>query len=706
MADQQGPAPTDGEPGQASNPRRECLTADELLTYTRRSVPAAFEASIRSHLHTCAACCVVVAAAVRSVGGGDGDVATAPAGEAHAAAALTLTPGEVLLERYRIVRFLARGGMGEVYETYDSVLHETVALKTLVCTALDSPAALQRFMGEVRTARQVTHPNICRILEFGIHRPAGQGSAAAVPFLTMEFLAGETLAKRIAREGRLDPAVVARLLPQMVAGVSAIHAAGIVHRDIKPGNIVLLPGPPERVVVTDFGLARMLDPDPVHGSETGPFLVGTVDYMSPEQIEGKPPTRRFDVYALGVVIFEMLTGYKPFRAGSPVASAVERLRRPAPSPSQFLPGLDRAWDELCGRCLATDPAHRFVRVEDIVAPAVGRRLLGSRRSKLVAGLLGAGALVAGVAALALRPGDSVELASSARRYPPESELAARLEQRPRDAPPARAVRRIIGTTGCSADMVSVAGRFCIDRYEASTVDDVQERGLSPDYPPWAPLADSVHDFWSERLRAGQAGSSAGLPARESFELEDRWRPRAVSRRLVAPQAFVNRPIAAAACASAGKRLCTETEWKTACRGERNTRFPYGSQYQQGICNIYREAHPAIILYGVISGPLDDPRLGRVGFQGRQLLRKTSDPEFERCRSPWGDDGIHDMVGNLDEWVDSPEVLYLGGHHARDTTEGCEYRNARHKKEGGSYFNYSIGFRCCDSIRQSSPSPER
>ncbi len=203
--------------------------------------------------------------------------------------------------------------MGEVYEVRDLVLNETIALKTLVSRTLGKPVAMNRFLAEARAARRVTHPNVCRILELGFHRlTSTEGRPAVhVPFLTMEFLDGEGLNARIARQGKLGAGEVATLLPQITAGLSAIHAAGIVHRDIKPQNMVVLPGPPARLVVTDFGVARTLYPDPWRHTTTGAFVVGTLDYMAPEQLEGAAPATSFDIYALGVVTFEMLTGRRP-----------------------------------------------------------------------------------------------------------------------------------------------------------------------------------------------------------------------------------------------------------------------------------------------------------------------------------------------------------------------------------------------------------
>jgi alpha-tubulin suppressor-like RCC1 family protein len=378
----------------ASRAKRPCLSEDEAFEYVQRPASGSFDSRVQEHLDTCENCRVLVVEAARALAGGESQYAQTSG--PRDVQPLTLSVGEVIVERYEIIRFAARGGMGEVYEARDSVLHEVVALKTLVCTALDDPRAMNRLLAEVRLARHVTHPNVCRILEFGSHHPKRASNPdEVIPFLTMEFLHGETLDRKIAREGKLDPAYVATLLPQIIAGVSAIHAAGIVHRDIKPQNMFLLPGSPERLVLTDFGLARGLEANRSGQSMTGPVVVGTLDYMAPEQLEGKPPTPAFDIYALGVVIFEMLTGRKPFAGATALATAVERFRKAAPRPSELVPGLDSRWDAIVARCLAQDPARRFQRAEEIVVPdGAADQGIGRRRwvSWPIAALLGAGAL--------------------------------------------------------------------------------------------------------------------------------------------------------------------------------------------------------------------------------------------------------------------------------------------------------------------------
>jgi formylglycine-generating enzyme len=683
--------------GDPARPSTACLTDDQALAYVRGGPGGSRPSTeVQEHLDGCAACRVLMAEAARG--------ATLPVLDPDEEEPrrpdqpLTLVVGQVVAGRYRIQRFIARGGMGEVYEAEDSVLRETVALKTLACTSLDSAEAMARFLAEVRLARQVTHANVCRILELGSHRLGGPAPAKdgghhndrvspdeggppgeSIPFLTMEYLRGETLRQRIRRLGRLPPEEVERLLPQIVAGLSAIHAAGIVHRDIKPHNIMLLEGPPLRVVLTDFGLARALS---TTGSTiTGRFIVGTNAYMAPEQLEGKPPTAAFDVYAVGIVLFEMLTGRHPFSDAAGFVGLLQRVRQP-PRPSEMVPALDPTWDDVVARCLAVNPGDRFDRIEQMLQPARVGSAGRARRQGLLLGLAGAALAVAGiVGGVSLlgsqdRPGRGWLGSAEVTRLPP------------------RPLQRAIGANGCSADMVRVADRFCVDRFEASAVDDVQERQLSPFYPPSAPLAVPLRQLWEGRL-ASTPGNGTMLPHLPGWQRENTWRPRAISRAGVVPQGYVNMPVAREACQNAGKRLCTAEEWRIACRGEHATNFPYGPRYREGTCNVARPAHPALILYGTTSSELNDPRLNTLGFEGKPLLLATGGAGS--CRSVWGADAVYDMVGNLDEWVDDPAGTYLGGFYSRDTRDGCWAAIDRHDSD---YLNYSLGFRCCDRLRES------
>jgi eukaryotic-like serine/threonine-protein kinase len=376
-----------------------CPSEEALLLQLAASPSQTDRQQLLAHLDVCPACRLLVATATRAMASDTGARIT----PAQAPSFRTFNVGERVLERYEIRRFIARGGMGEVYEAFDLLLGESVALKTLASTVLDDDRAAARFKGEARLARRVTHANVCRILEFGVHDRIVAGEVPeSIPFLTMEFLRGETLADRIGRRGRFSPEEAMPLVRQIIAGLRAIHLAGIVHRDLKSENIFLVADARggERAVLMDFGLARALD-----GSvrTTLPHLAtaraGTIDCMAPEQIEGAPVGPAADIYALGVLLYELFTGRRPFVKVPPA----ERLVRPPPLPSAVVPALARTWDPIIARCLARQPEDRFPTVDYLLAslPAAFRGPAGDAStftSKLVAIAVGA-ALVMGTAAV-------------------------------------------------------------------------------------------------------------------------------------------------------------------------------------------------------------------------------------------------------------------------------------------------------------------
>jgi len=241
------------------------------------------------------------------------------------------------------------------------------------------------------------------------------------------------------------------------------------------------------------------------------------------------------------------------------------------------------------------------------------------------------------------------------------------------------------TGRCPVDMVDVGGRFCIDRHEASLVDTRLGREVSPYFP--ARRGDVRFAF--EAFEGTTPRAPLPLPRPPEWELSEGFSVKARSLARVTPNGYVSGLVAREACLNAGKRLCSPEEWTTACRGERPRPFPYGDQYEPGACNVYREAHPADVLWGDASKNHLDPRLNLVTTALGPLLRLTG--ETSRCRSEWGADAVFDMVGNLDEWVDDPGGAFLGGFYARATTNGCEARVSEHPPE---YFDYSTGVRCC------------
>ncbi len=249
-------------------------------------------------------------------------------------------------------------------------------------------------------------------------------------------------------------------------------------------------------------------------------------------------------------------------------------------------------------------------------------------------------------------------------------------------------------TACGPEMVLVAGTFCIDRYEISLVDSRDGRELSPHYPPTQEHTSSLFERWSRKAGASGRGMDGTLsvPLPPSFQLLEKFAPRGRSVQGVLPAGYLTRGLAEAACKNAGKRLCERQEWVRACRGEADTQFPYGSEYRDGVCNVHRKHHPAGLLHGNSSKNHLDPRLGLTMDEDGTLLRTTG--ETSTCVSRWGNDGIYDMVGNVDEWIAEPTGSFLGGFFSRGTKEGCASSIDSHDP---GYMDYSLGSRCCNDL---------
>jgi len=216
-------------------------------------------------------------------------------------------PGAVLSERYRIVSLLGRGGMGEVYRADDLKLGQPVALKFLPSRMRERPELLDRLLKEARIARQVSHPNVCRVYDVG--------DADGRTFITMEYVDGEDLRSLMDRIGQLSPRKALDISHQLSAGLQAAHDLGILHRDLKPANVML--DARGRVRITDFGLAMAMSEGGVRDVHSG-----TPAYMAPEQLDGRDPTVQSDIFALGLVMYELFTGARAFPRGS-----IDELRR-------------------------------------------------------------------------------------------------------------------------------------------------------------------------------------------------------------------------------------------------------------------------------------------------------------------------------------------------------------------------------------------
>lgn len=281
-----------------------------------------------------------------------------------------LVPGELIGERFRIGRLIGQGGMGQVFEAHDLELDAPVALKVIRPEIARRPSSIERFKREVHLARQVTDANVCRVFDFfQVRSQSGAWGKDPPPilFLTMELLEGETLAEHLRRSGPLSQRRALPLIRGMANGLDAAHRVGVVHRDFKSSNVLLVDEADTRVVVTDFGLARAGQP-----AKGAPRPVGgTPAYMAPELAAGKVATAAADIYSLGVVIYEMLTGTLPFP--NDPSEAVQWLAAPAPpSPRCYKPGLDPIWEAAIMRCLDRRPERRFSRATE-VAEALARR---------------------------------------------------------------------------------------------------------------------------------------------------------------------------------------------------------------------------------------------------------------------------------------------------------------------------------------------
>ena len=302
-------------------------------------------------------------------------------------------PGDVVAYRFRIVRFLAKGGMGELYEAEDLELHERVALKTILSTTGQDERSVTMFKREVHLARQVTHPNVCRIFDVFRHRPPARGrapteQAADVVFLAMELLHGETLADRLRREGRLSTADALVLARQMAAALTAAHRAGVVHRDFKSHNVMLVEagragrGRARRRHRLRPGQAQLggrpLQRCPSPSNDAGE-ISGTPAYMAPEQVEGGPATPATESVRAGRRALRDGHGRParswPIPRSRPRSSGCRsRRRRRGPTCPTWTP----RWEATILRCLARQPSDRFPSVAEAMAALEGRA--ASRRA--------------------------------------------------------------------------------------------------------------------------------------------------------------------------------------------------------------------------------------------------------------------------------------------------------------------------------------
>src|SRR6266404_17934 len=257
--------------------------------------------------------------------------------------------------RYHVESLLGSGGMGKVYKARDRELDRTVAIKVLRPDLMTDPQALQRFKHELLLASSISHPNILRIHDLGEYN--------AVKFISMAYVDGGDLTQALRKEGRLPLERVLNIMKQLAAALAAAHGVNVVHRDLKPQNILL--GSGDHVYVTDFGIAKTLESDRTRVTRTGAVL-GTPLYMSPEQVEGKPVDHRSDLYTLGLIFYEMLTGILPFSGETTFQLMYQRVHEQPKRPELVIPDLPPYLSRICLKCLEKEPAKRYQNAGEIL----------------------------------------------------------------------------------------------------------------------------------------------------------------------------------------------------------------------------------------------------------------------------------------------------------------------------------------------------
>jgi serine/threonine-protein kinase len=266
--------------------------------------------------------------------------------------------GALIDGRYRVRARVARGGMATVYTAVDERLERVVALKIIHPAQADDPRFVDRFIDEAKTIARLTHPNVVAVYDQGTHQ--------ALPYLVMEYVRGRTLRDVLADRRRLQPQEALAILEQVLAAVAAAHRAGLVHRDVKPENVLVAEAPGGSansivdgvVKVADFGLARAVERSADEGEGAGSHLLATAAYVAPELVTDGHADPRTDVYSAGIVLFEMLTGRVPYDGDRPVEVAWQHVQHDVPPPSRYVPTLPPVIDELVARATRRDPGGR------------------------------------------------------------------------------------------------------------------------------------------------------------------------------------------------------------------------------------------------------------------------------------------------------------------------------------------------------------
>ena len=265
-----------------------------------------------------------------------------------------LAPGSTFAGRYHIYEELGKGGMGKVYKALDKEIEEKVALKLLNPDIVADSKTIERFRNELKTARQISHKNVCRMYHFG--------KDEGVYYITMEYVRGEDLKSMIRMMGRLSPGQAVSIARQVCEGLAEAHRLGVIHRDLKPQNVMI--DRDGNVKIMDFGIARSLKAKGITGAG---IMIGTPEYMSPEQVEGKDADERSDIYALGIVLYEMLTGKVPFEGETPLSVALKQKTEIPENPKAINTQITEDLSRLILLCLEKEKEKRYQRIGELIA---------------------------------------------------------------------------------------------------------------------------------------------------------------------------------------------------------------------------------------------------------------------------------------------------------------------------------------------------
>ena len=266
----------------------------------------------------------------------------------------SLAPGTTFAERYQIIEELGKGGMGSVYKVLDNEINEKIALKLIKPEIASDKKTIERFRNELKIARKIGHKHVCRMFHLGKHE--------GTHFITMEYLPGEDLKSFIRRSGQLTAGKSISIAIQVFQGLAEAHKAGVIHRDLKPQNIMI--DKLGNAHIMDFGIARALK---TKGITTEGVMVGTPHYMSPEQVEGKEADERSDIYSMGVILFEMVTGQVPFEGETTLSIALKHKTEAPPHPEEFNPQIPEALSRLILKCMEKDRESRYQDVEQLIS---------------------------------------------------------------------------------------------------------------------------------------------------------------------------------------------------------------------------------------------------------------------------------------------------------------------------------------------------